>query len=75
MAEKYFSMSIDFDETYSAAFLNRANTRINLSNLKGALGDYKKYLELVPDSTQKIVIDNLIIALSEKLAISEATEN
>ncbi len=74
MAEKYFSMSIDFDDTYSAAFLNRANTRINLSKLKEALSDYKKYLELEPDSKQKDVIENLLIAISEKLSISEATE-
>ena len=74
MAEKYFSMSIDFDDNYSPAFLNRANTRINLGNLKEALSDYKKYLELEPASTQKDVIENLIIAVSEKLSIDEATE-
>ena len=74
MAEKFFSMSIDFDDNYSAAFLNRANTRINIGTLKEALSDYKKYLELEPDSPQKDVIENLIIAVSEKLSIGEATE-
>ena len=67
-------MSIDFDETYSASFLNRANTRINLGNLKDALGDYKQYLELEPDSPQKTVIENLIIAISEQLSVNSAND-
>ncbi|MBO7484601.1 MAG: tetratricopeptide repeat protein [Spirochaetaceae bacterium] len=73
-AEKYFSMSIEFDETYSASFLNRANTRINLGSLKDALDDYKKYLELEPDSQQKTVIENLMIAISEQLSVSSAND-
>ncbi|MBP5250879.1 MAG: tetratricopeptide repeat protein [Treponema sp.] len=73
-AEKWYSKTLVASPSYSAAYLNRANTRLKLNKMEESLSDYKKYLELEPKDSQKEQIKKLISLLEsekERLAKEE----
>jgi tetratricopeptide (TPR) repeat protein len=75
-----FTQALGLDESYSAAYLNRANARIAVKDYGTAKDDYKRYLELEPESAQRPSIEELIkrldagIAESERQAAAEAAQ-
>ena len=59
-AEIYYTASIELNPDFPSAVLNRGNTRLKLNVFKGASADYKRYLELEPDTNQREQIEKLI---------------
>ena len=59
-AEIYYTASIELNPDFPSAVLNRGNTRLKLNVFKGASEDYKRYLELEPDTNQREQIEKLI---------------
>ena len=51
---------LGLDGSYSGAYLNRANARIAIKDYGSAKDDYKRYLELEPESAQRPLIEELI---------------
>ena len=72
LAEEMYSRAIDERGAAEAggagAWLNRANSRLKLGNLPGAVGDYRQYLELEPASPQRPQIERLLALLQGHLA-------
>ena len=66
-SESAYNEAISSNGLYAPAFLNRANTRIKLEKLEGALQDYKIYLNLNPETLQRSSIEKMI-SLLEGLA-------
>ena len=62
-----FSMACEEDSVWAEPVLNRANARIKLDNLEGALEDYENYLIMVPESPQKEQIEQMIEALKKEI--------
>lgn len=75
-----FTQALGLDGSYSAAYLNRANARIAVKDYGQAKDDYKRYLELEPESAQRPSIEELIkrleagIAEAERQAAAEAAQ-
>ena len=69
-SELAYSDAISSNGVYAPAFLNRANARMKLEKLEGALQDYKIYLNLKPDTLQRSSIEKMI-SLLEGLAEEE----
>jgi tetratricopeptide (TPR) repeat protein len=63
-----FTQALGLDGSYSAAYLNRANSRIATKDYAGAQDDYKRYLELEPENSQRAAIEELIRKLGEGVA-------
>lgn len=63
-AEQAFNSSIQSNGLYAPSFLNRANSRIKLDKFLGALQDYKIYLDLEPDTSQRESIQKIIALLT-----------
>ncbi|UTC65910.1 MULTISPECIES: M48 family metallopeptidase [unclassified Treponema] len=66
-SESAYSEAISSNGLYAPAFLNRANARIKLERLEGALQDYKIYLNLNPGTLQRSSIEKMI-SLLENIA-------
>ncbi|MCL2810198.1 MAG: tetratricopeptide repeat protein [Treponema sp.] len=71
MAEQYYSQAIGFNSVYANAYLGRANTRIKTGNLQNAIVDYEQYLTLVPNSSQRDIIEQLINTIRNEFASQE----
>lgn len=71
-ADTMFSRCIEIDSAFALAFLNRANTRVNLERFPDAIGDYTVYLTLDPASSQEGPIRQLISLLSGEIKDREA---
>ncbi len=63
-ANQYISEVISLAPEVSSAYLNRANFQIHRKNYAGAEGDYKKYLEMEPDTNQREAIERMIAILA-----------
>jgi len=70
-AEQMFTRSIDSDNAFAPAHLNRANSRLQLNQLDSALSDYTVYLMLNPATPQKERIHQLIRLLSAEIMARE----
>jgi tetratricopeptide (TPR) repeat protein len=74
LMEKYklaidmFVEAIKLNGDFAKAYLNRANTYLQLVQNKFALNDYKHYLELAPDTPQRAEVEAIIKLLSESLS-------
>jgi tetratricopeptide (TPR) repeat protein len=66
-----FTQALSLDGSYSAAYLNRANARIAVKDYASAKEDYKRYLELEPESAQRPSIEELIKHLEAGIAEAE----
>ena len=65
-AEEMFTQCISQDSFFSVAYLNRANTRINLNKLNEAAIDYETYLKYEPNSSQKDAIMRVLALIREQ---------
>ncbi|GAH59279.1 unnamed protein product, partial [marine sediment metagenome] len=57
-----------------SAYLNRANSRLKLEKMEGALADYIFYLRIAPNSPQREEIEKLIALLKGFLTTEESRE-
>ena len=64
LAEEYYTYALSANPDYSAALLNRANTRMQLQKLKEAVEDYNAYILADADSPQAEQIKKLIALIS-----------
>lgn len=71
-ADMMYTRTLETDSAYAQAYLNRANTRVNLSRFKDAISDYTVYLTLDPATWQKDSIQQLVNLLSGALQEEEA---
>jgi tetratricopeptide (TPR) repeat protein len=67
-AAEMFGEAITIDATYSAAYLNRANARVNTKEYAAAVSDYRRYLDLEPESPKRPQIEQLIGLLEQSAA-------
>lgn len=65
-SEPYYSQALVADPGLAGAWLNRANARIRTGSLREAVDDYRKYLELVPDSPKRPDIEKLIALIGDE---------
>lgn len=70
-AETMYSKAIGIDSAYAPAWLNRANSRVNLKSFAGAIDDYNMYLVLDPATWQQDSIRKLVGLLSAEKASAE----
>ncbi|MCR5219157.1 tetratricopeptide repeat protein [Treponema sp.] len=73
-AEKWFDSVLAIDPEYAAAYLNRANSRLNTGKIRESRDDYKKYLELCPEDEQKEQINLLLTVIEEEIVRLELEE-
>lgn len=73
-AENCFSLALAASPEYSAAVLNRANSRLMKRSYKDAVVDYKKFLEMEPFDSQNEEIRRLIAYLEEEIVFQEQEE-
>jgi tetratricopeptide (TPR) repeat protein len=62
-AEGMYTSAIDSNKNFSESYLNRANTRLQLQNYDGALGDYSLFLQLSPQDPQRPNIEKIMALL------------
>jgi lipopolysaccharide biosynthesis regulator YciM len=71
LAVQSYTQALVADPTYSAALLNRANTRIRLRAFEEAIADYQDYISLEPRSAQRSKIEQLIVFIREEQVAEE----
>ena len=59
-AEQSFTDAITEDPAFSAAYRDRANTRMELEKYDGAVADYTEFLSLKPDDHQRPQIEEVL---------------
>ncbi len=64
LAVEMYSKAVEVNLQFDDAYLNRANSRLELENYSGARDDYIQYLQLAPSSPQREQIEELIRLLS-----------
>jgi len=78
LAEEMYTSAIAANKSLPDSYLNRANTRMQLQNLDGALADYTLFLQLAPQDPQRPSIEKLIALLrkaqDDKLAAAQAEQ-
>ena len=67
-AQRYYSWALDFDPYYDSAYLNRANTKLNMGSTDEAIADYRRYLALFPTSPKRSQIERLISFINAEAA-------
>lgn len=70
-ARQYFSQAIEANPSFSAAFLNRANTLTRNGDLAEAVRDYETYISLEPGSPQRGQVLRLISFIRDEFAAEE----
>jgi tetratricopeptide (TPR) repeat protein len=70
-AEQYYSRSIEADPRYAAAWLGRANTRIQAGDPGTAVADYEQYLAVAPNAPQRPQIERLVSVIRTEVAAEE----
>lgn len=70
-AEEMYNLAMGEDPSFAPVFLNRANARTKLGNLRGAVADYRRYLELEPGSAQRTAIEDMIRLMGEAMATED----
>jgi len=67
-AEALFTQAIQTDRTFAAAYLGRANIRLQRGLLNEAIADYQQYLIFAPRSPQRVPIEQLISHIRAEFA-------
>ncbi len=70
-AKEYFSYAIVADTAYAKAYLNRANTNVQLATYNEAIDDYSNYLLLDPTSSQSEEVKRMIAALQSEMLFQQ----
>jgi tetratricopeptide (TPR) repeat protein len=64
-ADQYYSQAVEEDSQFADAYLNRANLRVRGSEYDGAISDYRSYLRLEPESSQRRDVERMIALLQD----------
>jgi tetratricopeptide (TPR) repeat protein len=64
LAEQMYSNALEANRTFDDAYLNRANSRLQLKSYAAARDDYIEYLRLAPNNPQREPIERLIALLA-----------
>jgi tetratricopeptide (TPR) repeat protein len=64
-AEEMYTSAAAANKALPPIYLNRANTRLTLANLDGALADYTLYLQLAPQDPQRPNIEKVMQLLRQ----------
>jgi len=67
LADEMYGRAIAKNPTFAAAYLNRANNRVQLGEHASAVDDYKVYLNLKPSTGQRENIEKMIALLSAQI--------
>ncbi|MGA2976389.1 MAG: tetratricopeptide repeat protein [Spirochaetia bacterium] len=59
-AEEMYTNAVSVNKNLAPGYLNRANSRLQLQNLDGALADYTLFLQLAPNDAQRPNIEKVI---------------
>ena len=70
-AVQSYTQALEIDPSLSTAMLNRANSRIQMGQLKEAVSDYENYLAMEPRSVQRNKIESLITFLKDEFLVEE----
>ena len=62
-----YSSAVQYDSALAAAYLNRANVKVNLEEFESAVNDYRTYLSVKPDSWQRPQIEQMISLLTTEV--------
>jgi len=73
-AEGMYSRALETDSSWAPAYLNRANSRVEMGSYEGAVEDYSTYLMLDPASWQEPSIRQLISLLSGEIKAKKDAE-
>jgi tetratricopeptide (TPR) repeat protein len=68
LAEKYFTLAIEADNTFSEPYLNRAAVRLKAKRYQETIEDCKKYLKLWPETPKRKKVEELIALLQQDMA-------
>jgi tetratricopeptide (TPR) repeat protein len=60
-----YSSAIDTNKGLAESYLNRANARLQLQKLDGALADYTVFLQLAPQDPQRPNIERLMAIIRQ----------
>ena len=71
LASQSYSQALQANPSFSAALLNRANSKIQMRELNEAIDDYEMYLAIEPNSLQRGRIEQLITFIREEAAAEE----
>jgi len=71
LAEDMYTQAIETNDNIPAAYLNRANTRLQLKKYREALADYTLYIQLKPNNKQREQIEKIIQLLTGTIAAAE----
>ena len=78
-AEEMYTSAVTANKNLADGYLNRANARMQLKNLDGALSDYTLYLQLAPQDPQRPAIEKLMALLrkaaEDRVAAAKAAED
>ena len=64
-AEEMYTSAIANNKNLTESYLNRANTRLQMQNYDGALGDYSLFLQLAPQDPQRPAIEKIMALLRQ----------
>ncbi len=64
-ADEMYTHAIDSNKNLSESYLNRANARLQLQNLDGALADYTLFLQLAPQDPQRPSIEKVMALIRQ----------
>ena len=64
-AEQMYTSAIDSNKGLDGSYLNRANARLQLQNLDGALADYTLFLQLAPQDPQRPSIEKVMALIRQ----------
>jgi tetratricopeptide (TPR) repeat protein len=70
-AEELYTLALETDPGYAAAYLNRGNAKLTRQALQDAMHDYEAYLNLEPGSAKRGRIEQLISTIRSEFAAVE----
>jgi tetratricopeptide (TPR) repeat protein len=70
-AEDAYGQSIKLNPNYASSFLNRANSRLNLTRYEDAYADYAAFLSLAPDSPKRPKVEAIMAQIKAYLAAED----
>ncbi len=73
-AEKWYTIAISADATYSSPVLNRANTRLKEGKYQDSKADYENYIKLEPETAQGNAINAIIAMIDDQVENEKKAE-
>jgi tetratricopeptide (TPR) repeat protein len=65
LAEEMYTSAVESNKSLTSSYLNRANARLELQNLEGALSDYTLFIQLAPQDPQRPNIEKVMALIRQ----------